>query len=156
MADIYANTTSVIVCLGRTSKDSERAFDLFDIDTLKVSGLHRNRTAGPSLRPSYMSLTSDNWDALRVFLTKRHYWWRLRIVQEIVYAWHIWICCGGEPVTWDKLARTLNLLCRDTIQGISSPQQLIDSLPSKLIKMRKGREENMDFMTLLEMFGEQL
>ena len=107
--------------------------------TLAWVGEHRNGSEDifryaekPRLEQLRWRLACTTKDMLKIlhtwarFLYNREYWHRLWIVQEVVTAKDLVICCGSDSQRWDDLLLPLDDL-RDSIE--SPPPDLLSPLP---------------------------
>ncbi|KAK8113326.1 heterokaryon incompatibility protein-domain-containing protein [Apiospora sp. TS-2023a] len=98
MGRIYSRAKSVMVWLGAESHDSDKAFRLMrDLQSANVQSLIESESRQP------------DFDAL-VNLFERDYWGRVWVVQEILNAKSVNICCGKESVSSQSLLDLVKLL----------------------------------------------
>ena len=93
MAQIYRKAQSVLVWLGEEYHNSS--------STLRTIRSLSTCTDSAS-RAAYLMDRELLWQAL-ANLTKRRYWTRIWIVQEITVAREIMVFCGGETIPWPAL-----------------------------------------------------
>jgi len=98
MGSIYNLAQSVIVWLGNSTLESKRAI-------LFIERLQKHRELRDCLRKYEHA---ENWKALAM-LTRRPWFQRLWIVQEIAAAKQAIVLVGEDSVLWDDLASALSL-----------------------------------------------
>jgi hypothetical protein len=95
MFQIYRKAHSVLVWLGEENHDSSRT-----LQTISLLS-HCKEWA---LRQAYLTERAALWQGL-LALSRRRYWTRIWIVQEITVARRLELLCGGEKVPWSTFAR---------------------------------------------------
>jgi hypothetical protein len=108
MKDIYSKASKVLVWTGPEGEDSNLAIDLLDLLSSR-SNPERNSARKGSWREDYQSPFKKEWKALYKF-TRRPYWFRTWIIQELVVGEDILILCGPRAISWERLNSTLSLL----------------------------------------------
>ncbi|KAH7336557.1 heterokaryon incompatibility protein-domain-containing protein [Rhexocercosporidium sp. MPI-PUGE-AT-0058] len=108
MRDIYALSSRVIVWLGPADSTSKTC-----VDFLKQISLQTfiNREAEEEWLVNFMNNSSNDgiWKSLFDF-TRRDYWRRMWIVQEIVTGKNISVYCGADELTWDEVLKFMYLV----------------------------------------------
>ncbi|PMD33271.1 hypothetical protein L207DRAFT_557891 [Hyaloscypha variabilis F] len=94
MFQIYRKAHSVLVWLGEESHDSNKT-----LRTIHVL----SRTKERDSRLAHMTERSTLWQGLEA-LSRRKYWTRIWIVQEITVARRLELFCGDEKVPWSTFA----------------------------------------------------
>ncbi len=110
MVKIYANASETVAWLGKAADNSDLALDLMHIlsnydadkDTWESAMKRQNQ-------PEEVSAYRDHWTALEAFLS-RPYWNRIWIIQEVVFARQLLICCGSAHATGIHLGTTLQVI----------------------------------------------
>jgi len=93
MNNIFTDAAFVLVWLGEKGEDGKSA--------MKIISAHRRSGDPESTRePGWATASLEN-KAIRAFC-RRPYWKRLWIVQEVILARDILVCCGSMRVEWDK------------------------------------------------------
>ena len=94
MSQIYRKAHSVLVWLGEESRDSSST-----IRILRIISTCQDAVS----RASHLTRRAEIWKAL-AHLTKRRYWTRIWIVQEVTVAKTAVLFCGDEHIPWQVFA----------------------------------------------------
>jgi hypothetical protein len=94
MSQIYRKAHSVLVWLGEENHNSG-----FILQALRAISTCKDTEA----RATYLADRAVLWQAL-VHLTRRKYWTRMWIVQEITVARSIEVFCGSQMIPWSVFA----------------------------------------------------
>ena len=94
MKRIYAEAKQVYVWLGKEANNSDLAMDYVSL-----------KGKGPLVErgPGYARLWSKKEGRALVELFERPYWRRMWIIQEIIHAGRLTVCCGNKWFEWDAL-----------------------------------------------------
>jgi hypothetical protein len=92
MSHIFTDAAFVLVWLGENGEDGESAMRI--ISAHSCSG-----DLEPTRKPGWVTASLES-KAVRAFC-RRPYWKRLWIVQEVILARDILVCCGSMRVEWD-------------------------------------------------------
>ena len=137
MADIYSRAACVLAWLGESADDSDWLFEFLNNIQypVKVDQIFR----GDSFRFLL---------ALERF-TKRVYWSRIWIVQELVLAREVELICGASNLAWQRVEQLFQLIPAQKMEGVwlFSPQ--LTTL-CQVLDARKGADS---FMQLFNKFG---
>ena len=104
MGLIYSQAQRVIVWLGPERQESDKAMKVLARCTIPGI-IYGPGHAKENLRILCPDLVGrmDTWRAVKKLLTERTYWKRVWIVQEIVLAQKITLCCGSRSAPWEAL-----------------------------------------------------
>jgi hypothetical protein len=108
MKDIYSKAERVLVWTGPETEDSSRAIDLLDLLS-SGSNPERDSAMKGSWVEKYRGPFKKEWRALYNF-TRRPYWFRTWIIQELVVGEDVLILCGPRAISWERLNSALTLL----------------------------------------------
>ena len=104
MRDIYREADKVVVWLGPAAYDSDIAMDfIHDISVEKIDRQVANKKLGTA------------WRAL-VTLTRRPWFTRRWIIQEIAFARRAVLRCGTSSISWTKFSEAVTLLSAKSTQ----------------------------------------
>ena len=108
MRDIYDRASRVVVWLGPSDSTSKTCIDFLRSVALKPFA---NRQSEEDWLVGFMNDPSSDvvWKALFDF-TRREYWRRMWIVQEIVTAKKLVVYCGPDELSWDEVLRFMYLV----------------------------------------------
>ncbi|KAH9215200.1 hypothetical protein DL95DRAFT_388927 [Leptodontidium sp. 2 PMI_412] len=111
MRDIYAIASRVVVWLGPSDSTSKTCVEFLKQVSLRA---FLNREAEEDWLVNFMNDPSNDviWKSLFDF-TRREYWRRMWIVQEIVTAKNISVYCGSDELTWDEVLKFMYLVYRN-------------------------------------------
>jgi hypothetical protein len=116
MAKIYQSAESVITWLGESDHHTQRAFAHLEA-LAKSTGLPAFGTHPPS---AYMSGSVDDivssrehWESTAK-LFERTYWHRAWIIQEVVLAKKVIVCCGKYSASWGVLSEASHIISTGT------------------------------------------
>lgn len=105
MVNIYANAIETVAWLGKAADNSDLALDLMHILSNYDAGQDTWENAMKRQdQLEEVAAYADHWTALEIFLS-RPYWNRVWIIQEIVFARQLLICCGSAYATGINLER---------------------------------------------------
>jgi hypothetical protein len=99
MNTIYQNATLVVCFLGEEEKESDIAMEF-------LLNLEEAEHKASWLRENWSENSKPQVYALQALLSRK-YWKRVWIMQEIVLAQHVYICCGKYIISWESLAAFL-------------------------------------------------
>ena len=110
MVKIYANAFETVAWLGSAADDSNLALDLMHIlANYEADKNTWERAMKRHDQPGEISAYDAHWSALEAFLS-RPYWHRVWIIQEIVFARQLLICCGSAYATGIHLGMTFSAI----------------------------------------------
>jgi hypothetical protein len=135
MKDIYSCAITVLVWLGLDDESSKRAFAF--IDSLPEQPYAYNWISAYLVGGKYQR----QWNAV-LQLCRRRYWTRLWIIQEIVLAEMLVLCCGYEQLDWNKLSNIRKQIT-DIPTIRSTPDELVSlsqTVPIKLDQQRSHKK----------------
>ncbi|CZR68902.1 uncharacterized protein PAC_18803 [Phialocephala subalpina] len=156
MGEIYKNARRVIVWVGLEKYQNSRADDaliaisfLEDTKRKPIADFIPSKNSARQrelLKKGY----DRTWQAV-LSLCRRNYWTRLWIIQEVVLATDIIVCCGGLKFTWGVLARLFAKL-DEHCQGFRIGDTIRASIPAKLDRQRiTRRKSGLDGFLILDM-----
>jgi hypothetical protein len=142
MGRIYSQASKVIVWLGEADSTSSLA-----VSVISISSVSDYSSAAEKLKKLSAVLK----------LCRREYWTRLWIIQEVLLAADIILCCGSESFSWDSLSRLISSLrghqlLHQTPTTAFAPQRrdvesiiqkIQDSAPARLALERQDRQNRM-------------
>ncbi|KAG4433968.1 hypothetical protein IFR05_010548 [Cadophora sp. M221] len=111
MRDIYALSSRVVVWLGPADNTSKTCVDFLKQVSLQPFA---NQEAEETWLVNFMNDPSNDviWKSIFDF-TRREYWRRMWIVQEIVTARNISVYCGPHELSWDEVLKFMYLVYRN-------------------------------------------
>lgn len=114
---IYQQALQVIIWLGKKSFDSDCAMDVLEDEDI---GRKLNMFPASATAIRYTAKEMVIWKALSHFFA-RSYWYRVWVMQEVVWSADILIMCGTREMSWDSLLR-----------GSLYIRQAVDTVPNNL------------------------
>jgi hypothetical protein len=148
MGKIYQLANEVVVWLGSEKENSKIAIDFI---TSHVA------IQGKSLL-SDLSVNHDHAIPFRAILdlTKRGYWQRAWIIQEVFQARKITIHCGFDTLAWPHLAKFFRLVEQrvDHFESVGNVKQICTSTAHRLTKDRTLK--NRDLYHLLQRYQDSM
>ncbi|KAI1399222.1 heterokaryon incompatibility protein-domain-containing protein [Hypoxylon fuscum] len=131
MGPIYRRATRVVIWLGEDSRTSEKAFEW-------VNGFHLDANLQEADK-------NAPWKPVYSLL-RRRYWQRMWIIQEVVLAHEIVVCCGCQEAEWSAFS--------SAVQAAIQRQAAVDRMRpeityfNKLIHLRHVVTESADHRTV--------
>ena len=148
MGKVYKLANEVVVWLGSEKENSKIAIDFI---TSHVA------IQGKSLL-SDLSVNHDHAIPFRAIsdLTKREYWQRAWIIQEVFQARKITIHCGFDTLAWPHLAKFFRLVEQrvDHFESVGNVKEICTSTAHRLTKDRTLK--NRDLYHLLQRYQESM
>ena len=109
MGDIYKNASETICWLGDEADNSFLAFDLIQILSSTNDGSESTQYEQVLMRlyqPSENHEYDAHWSAFQR-LSRRPYWARVWIIQEIVASGTVLVRCGSRCATWEDVVKAV-------------------------------------------------
>ena len=109
MGNIYKNASETICWLGDEADNSFLAFDLIQILSSTNDGsesTQHEKVLTRLYRPSENHEYDAHWTAFRQ-LSRRSYWTRVWIIQEIVASKKVLVRCGSRCALWEDVVKAL-------------------------------------------------
>jgi hypothetical protein len=148
MGTIYEQATCVYVWIGEETHDRIEA-----IEILKAAETHIPPT-DEELRAALRSLREKgvfNQRCMGVLFKfwSEHYWQRVWIIQEIVLASKLVVCCGSHRLSWDTMCATAEVLKKwpgmlkpDFGEIAALPPEFFNHIPNRLQAQRLKRHSS--------------
>ncbi|KAM3438806.1 hypothetical protein MY4824_003108 [Beauveria thailandica] len=156
MAKIYESATSVIAWLGDSDSHTERAFAHLEA-LAQGTGLAAFQTISPP--SSTVSASSEDilnshqhWESTAK-LFERTYWNRVWIIQEVVLAKQVIVCCGQHSISWGVLSKASHNICTRSGREYFAARQ--EKLPT-LQALDRRRHSSYAIPTLLKAVKDSL
>lgn len=98
MLKIYRDAVKVLIWLGQSNVESERAFDVLELE-LELS----RETRQCSVIDSLTSIEEGDFKALQATFRERPWWTGMWIIQEAVFTRTAMLICGQRSIGWKLL-----------------------------------------------------
>lgn len=149
MKEIYQQAADVVIWLGKEKDDSDVAMNYIarkGLETLrpKKNGYHR--------------VWTDEQGKAILALCERVYWRRIWIVQEVIHAPNILVCCGQKSFSWQALENIYHNLKRIESKGWQRHHrfsaQILDSVACTMVWQRAHwRHPDTPTPTMVQLVG---